>query len=106
MSRFADWGPLLADTVILETYAGMDAYGTASYGDGVTWTARIEGGPKAIRTAGGDDVISMVRVFVGIPLTANDRLTLPSSFAPTQPALLRVDLVRDATGFHHAVAYA
>lgn len=103
---FADWGPLIADTVTLEAYLTGDAYGTSRYADSVTLPARIEGGPKAIRTAAGVDVISMVRVFLGVPLTANDRLTLPSGFAPTQPALLRVDLVRDATGFHHAVAYA
>lgn len=106
----ADWLDMCADTVTVEPFTSYstDGYNTPVYGAALTLRARVEQGPKQIIDAEGRMVVSTVRAYLGSTglFTVKDRLTLPAGFAPTQPALLKCEPVRDETGLHHTVLYS
>lgn len=101
MSLLDELRALYVHTVSLEPFAGLDDYGTATYGEAVEYSARIQQRAKRVRTAEGEEVTSMTQVFLAPTppmLTTRDRITLPTPFTPTQPPILSIQQSADEDG--------
>jgi hypothetical protein len=84
--------------VIIEPFVSQDAHGTLSYGPPVPILARVEQGPKMIRTMDGREAVSSARSTLADPTFLFDlrsRFTLPDG---TKSPILRVDRSPDELG--------
>lgn len=100
---------LMADTVSLAPYQGVDQYGQAQFGAAVTYNARVEGKNTDVITTNGEEQVSRVQVYLGVvPLTVTplDRLTLPGRFDPVSPPILSIEHCPDDRGVHHVTVFA
>lgn len=104
---------MLRHTVVVEPYAGQDAYGVKVYGAATSYAARVVGGRKIVKDATGKEVVSQTQVYVGtdVQIDSKSRVTLPSgnilSGNTSQPPLITVNYYPDASsdGLSHAVLY-
>jgi hypothetical protein len=104
---FASWQDMLPHTVTVEPFTSLDQYGTKTYGAAVTHRARVQGKTRMVRTMNGEEAVSHITVYLAAgTIGAQDRITLPSPFTPTQPDILDVQRVSDESGQHHSVVYA
>lgn len=102
-----EWSDMLPHTVTIEPFTGLDQRGDYSYGAGVSYRARVQGKATLVTNTQGEEIVSHVTVYLPFTsVSAQDRITLPSPFTPTQPSILTVQQVSDATGSHHTVLYA
>jgi len=108
MSLLDAVAPLCQQTVTVEPYASQDAYGAETYGSPVTYQARVVGKVRRITAASGEERVSTVTVYLvdSTGLTTRDRVTLPDGWTPSQPTILAVARVPDASGAEHEVLYA
>lgn len=99
---------MMAHTISLAPYTGQNAYGEASYGAAVNYTARVQGKMKMVRDFAGVERVSTVTCYVATTaaISPKDKLTLPGSFVPTSPPILAVERQADERGDHHIVIYA
>jgi len=73
--------------------------------------ARYEGGPRMVRSASGQEVVSSLLVLINGVLVSHDpavmRFTIPAVFTPltTEIQALRIDPVSDETGVISAEIY-
>lgn len=104
---FSDFSDLCPHSVTIEPFSGLDQYGAKTYGAGITYQARVQGKVRMVKTLTGEEKVSMVTVYLAAgTVGAQDRITLPSPFSPTQPDILDVQHVSDENGQHHTVVYA
>jgi hypothetical protein len=102
-----EWGDMLPHTVTIEPFTGLDQRGEYSYGAGVSYRGRVQGKATLVTNTQGEEMVSHVTIYIPYAsVTAQDRVTLPSPFSPTQPSIMTVQQVSDGTGQHHTVIYA
>lgn len=99
---------LMPHTVTVAPWVSQNAYGEASYGSAVSYTARIQGKMQMIRDATGVERVSTVTVYVATTASIGpkDKLTLPSGWTPASPSIIAIQRVSDESGDHHTVIYA
>ena len=100
MDDFADF---MIDTVTIEPLTARDDYGAAFYGAGVSYPCRIDGQTKQTVNVNGVErsVNAMIYISGNPIILPADRLTLPATFNPQQPPMLKVNMFSDETGPHH-----
>lgn len=105
MSAVSDWLDLMADTVTVEPYASQNKYGEETYGAAVSYRAKCVGKQQKVTDGQGQERVSTVTTYLGSnpTLTVRDRITLPSRFGVTQPAIIAIRFVSDENGAHHTV---
>jgi hypothetical protein len=104
---FSDWHDMLPHSVTVEPFVSLDQYGTKTYGAATTYRARVQGKTQIVQTMTGEEAVSHITVYLAAgTIGAQDRLTLPAPFTPTQPNILNVQLVSDESGQHHSAVYA
>ena len=102
--NFTDFLDMCPHTVTVEPFSSLDQYGAKTYGTAVTHRARVQGKTQMVRTLTGEETVSTVTVYLAASTVGvKDRITLPSPFTPTQPAILNVQRVSDESGQHHIV---
>lgn len=104
---FSDFLDMCPHTVTVEPFVSFDQYSAKTYGSAVTYRARVQGKTQMVMTLSGEEAVSTVTVYLAAgTIGAQDRITLPSPFAPTQPNILSVQRVSDESGQHHIAVYA
>lgn len=104
---------MMRQSIIVEPYAGQDAYGVKVFGSATTYVARVVGGRKLVRDASGKEVVSMCQVWIASDsqIDIKSRVTLPSGSITTgntsQPPIITANYYPDATtdGLSHSVIY-
>lgn len=76
-------GHLLNDSIQLEVYNGMNAFGEESYDDPVTYPAYIYQNPKKVMGRNGEDIISNSFIVVEVAVGNEDRIILPDGSSST-----------------------
>ena len=87
---------LFPHTVTVAPFNGQNAYGEATYGDAVTYPAKVERGTDLTRMGAGDRaLVPQYKVFIAEPVQVDvrDQMTLDATFGS-----------RDATGTFEAPA--
>lgn len=102
---FSEFLDLCPHRVTIEPFASLDPYGTTTYGTAVTYQARVQGKSQMVTSQSGEEVVSLVQVYLNGTVTPQDRITLPAPFSPTQPSILAVQRVSDEYGQHHQVVF-
>lgn len=102
------WAHMMPHQISIEPYTGVDAWGAYTYGAAQTYRARVQGRTRVVTNVRGEEVVSKITVYVAATggITAQDRLTLPSPWSPTQPPILDVQYVSNDVGHHHMVILA
>lgn len=79
----------LQATVTHKAFASVDGYGKITYATGVARTAIVERRQKYVRTATGEEKLSLARILFLTPVSVDerDRFTLPDS---TEMPILRI----------------
>ena len=104
---FGEWNDMLPHTVTVEPFAGVDTYGSYTYGSAVTYKARVQGKNQLIMNQTGEEAVSHVTIYLAASsINPKDRITLPAPFSPTVPSILDVQYVSDESGAHHTVVLA
>jgi len=100
MDDFADF---MTDTVTIEPLVSRDSYGLASYGPAVSYACRIDGTAKQTVNVNGAErsITAMLYIPDNPIILPEDRLTMPATFTPQQPPILRVSPFTDESGPHH-----
>lgn len=100
MDEYLDF---MTDTITIEPLASRDDYGAPTYGPGIDYPCRIDGATKQrVSIEGVERSINAMIYILGNPIIGpTDRLTLPSTFVPQQPPILRVNPFTDESGPHH-----
>ena len=77
----------LQATVTHKAFSSVDGYGKPTYGTGVSRTAIVERRQKYVRTALGEEKLSLARLLFLVPVTVDERdeFTLPDG--STMPIL-------------------
>lgn len=98
--------------VIVEPYAGQDAYGVKVFSAGSTYKARVVGQRKIVKDATGKEVVSNVTVYVAtdVVIDVRSRVTLPSGTftgQSSQPPILSTGYFTAETsdGLSHSTLY-
>lgn len=90
------FAPLMRQRVTIESNAGYDEYGVASYSTGVVYNAAVIGDMKMVRDKHGQDVPSKQTIYLmsNAPIRPEDRITLSTgdvgsteSFAVNPPII-------------------
>jgi len=99
---------MMPHTLTVAPWTGHNAYGEATYGTAVSYTARVQGKMQMVRDAAGVERVSTVTCYVATTASIGpkDKLTLPSGWVPVSPPILSVQRVSDEGGDHHTVIYA
>lgn len=100
MDEFSDF---MLDTIMVEPLLLTDSYGTPTFGAAVSYPCRISGRQRQVVDLLGRERISTATIdLMGTPpINPTDRVTLPSTFAPSQPPILSVAVYSDQNGPHH-----
>ena len=79
----------LQATVTHKAFSAVDGYGKITYATGVARTAIVERRQKYVRTATGEEKLSLARILFLTPVSVDerDRFTLPDS---TEMPILRI----------------
>jgi hypothetical protein len=99
------------DSVVIEEFLGVDAYGAVSLGTGTTYAARIVGTHKTVQNNQGHDVVTSVKVILAADVEVDLRSRVTLSRVPTgcltQPQIRSVEYYPDAVsgGLSHATLY-
>ena len=96
-------GHLLNDSVSIESYEGMNAYGEESYSAAVTYPAYTEHKPKKVMANNGEDVISNSLIIVEVEVGSEDRITLSDGRSGT--VLLSWPIKGTTGNFLHSEVY-
>jgi len=97
---FLEW---FNQTVTIEPFTGVNAYGEPQYGTAVQYSAFVQQKPKLVRAATGQEVVSTAQVYLDgmVSVGVQDRITL---LGGSQPVILSVEALPDETGaVHHRV---
>lgn len=98
----SDFLDLMNNTVQVEPQTGYDGYANRQYGTAVEYRARVSYGRRtAPSPGGGEQLVASGTVWLAgsVPVTPEDRLTLPTG---QQPEILSVERPTDETGeVHH-----
>ena len=99
---------MMVHTVTLAPYISQNAYGEATWGTPVSYTARVQGKMRMVRDSLGVERVSTVTCYLATTaaISPKDKLTLPSGFLPASPPILAVERQADEHGDHHIVIYA
>ena len=99
-----DWVHLMPHELLVELPDGtFDETGQANYKAGITYKAYVEDAIEKVRDVSGTDRVSSRFIIVAtiIAIDPLARITLPSTKPPTQPSIIKSDLVDGPTGPHH-----
>lgn len=93
---------LMPYTVTIEPWVSYDAWGAATYGTAVSYTARIEHRRGQVLNLSGEMVTSTLRVFLATETDIDpaSRLTLPTGWTPSQPKILQTARLTDENGLY------
>lgn len=111
MSFMDDLAELFDSTVIAQPGVVDGAGDWLASGGNATYPARYEGGPRMVRNAAGQEVVSSLLILINGVLVSHDasimRFTIPSTFAPHTDTIqaIRIDPVSDETGVISAEIY-
>src|SRR5262245_32254144 len=96
----AEFADLMHDTVTIRPYTGLDAYGTKTLGDPVTYQARVVGRTRVVTSTQGDEKISTVTTLLlnSAGINPLSEITLPPGFDPQTPPIIAVLRDRDDLG--------
>jgi hypothetical protein len=85
------------ETITQVPYVSNDPYGQSVYGSPVTHRARIDYMSHLVQDVQGTERISSTQIYIAtvLPFDVRDQITLPDG---SQPGLIRVDRLADATG--------
>jgi hypothetical protein len=90
-------------SVVIETYAGDDAYGAQTFSSaGTTYRCRIVNKNEVLQTAQGNEIVSGIQVILteDVQIDPKSRVTLPASAifsgGSSQPQIKWVQYVPDA----------
>lgn len=101
------WSDMMPHTLSVEPFTSIDAYGAATYGAAVQYTARIRPTNRSVTTATGEERVTVAIIYVaGASIGPQDRITLPAPASPVSPDIFDVTYVSDESGHHHTVIYA
>lgn len=107
----SDLAPLFDSTITAQP-GFVDGAGTwFASGANQVLPARYEGGPRMVRTAAGQEVVSSFLVLINGVLVSHDpaimRFTIPAAYNPLTDEIqaLRIDPVSDETGIISAEIY-
>lgn len=103
----AELAELCDQDVTIEPYSSQNENGEASYGAAVSYKAQIAGQNKLVRDAGGQQVLSSLKLILSeyVNVGPKDRVTLPSTYANTQPPIMYVEKFRADEGNHHTTVH-
>lgn len=117
MSFEAEFLEFMPYQVTVEPFVGLDRDNASTFGDAVTFQARIVGKVISLRRSEREDATPVFDVYLGgivnddgsispvgnILLTTNDRLTLPSGqgWVDETPIIFAVARATDEQGHHH-----
>lgn len=95
-----DFADLMTEQVVIRPYTGRDGYGQPTYGDPITYQARVVGRMRRLTTFTGEDKVSTTTVLLlnSTGIDPRSLLTLPEGFVPASPPILAVLRDRDDTG--------
>lgn len=99
-----EWADFMPEIVTIEPWSGYTGGGSQqTYSAGSNFSCRIEMKNHLVVDRQGKTVTARGRVFLlsSAPIDVKDRITLPSSFVPTQPPLIDVIINDDELGNHH-----
>lgn len=102
---------LMQDSITIEPYTGQSVNTEETYGSSVSYTCRVVGRRKMVRTATGEEAVSQVTVWLDrvADINPRSRITLPSRFTPQQPPILAIESFPDEQGTSgtgaHSVIY-
>ena len=99
---------LCREQITVEPFSSQDAYGNAAYKTPVTYRARVQQRARQITLASGAIVASQTQVYLVDPdvvIGIQDRITLPATYAPTQPPILAVRRSPDAVGARYVTVF-
>lgn len=112
MSFMDDLAELFDSTVIAQAGVVDGAGDWLASGGNATYPARYEGGPRMVRNAAGQEVVSSLLILINGVLVSHDasimRFTIPANpFSPHTQNIqaLRIDPVSDETGVISAEIY-
>jgi hypothetical protein len=93
----------LNDTVTVENMLSRDSYGVPLYGPPVSYACRIDGATRqSVSVNGVERTVNAVIFIPGNPtILPADRITLPATFDPVQPPILKINPYQDESGPHH-----
>lgn len=101
------WADMMPHTISVEPFSSIDAYGAATYGAAVQYSARIQPTNRSVTTLAGEERVTVATIYVaGTGIGPQDRITLPSPSSPVAPDIFDVTYVADESGHHHTVIYA
>lgn len=99
-------------TIVVEPYAGQDAYGVRVFGSATSYAARVVGQRKIVKDATGKEVVSTITCYIATDVIVDprSRVTLPSGTftgQSSQPPILSTGYLTDATsdGLTHSTVY-
>lgn len=101
---FAD---LMHDQVVICPYLGQDGYGQPTYGDPVTYPARVTGRLQRIATFQGEEKVSTTEILLlnSPGIDPRSQITLPAGFLPQQPPILATLRQKDDLGELTEIVY-
>lgn len=101
------WKLLFPQSITLETYTGIDGYGSPGFASSVSISGLVVQQVKKITDAQGQEKVSMTQVYMATTtaIGIRDRITLPTAFTPSAPRILRVERQSDKDGIHHCIIF-
>jgi len=90
-------------TVTIEPFTGVNAYGEPQYGAAADYQAYVQYKTKLVRNAAGQETVSTAQVYLdgSVNVGIQDRIALPDG---SQPVILSIEALPDETGStHHKV---
>lgn len=84
MSNISDWSDLMTQDVTVAPFVSRDAYGTPTYGSGVSYKARVNYEQHLVRTADGEQTVARGTAWLArtTAVGSQDKVTLPDASTP------------------------
>ena len=98
---------LLRSSVSIAPWSSQDFSGVPTYGDAVTYAARVVGRVRIVRALNGDEVVSTKTIYLAenVNVGTKDQITLSTNETPQSPPIIAVGRYPDSQGEAHTVIY-
>lgn len=103
----SDFIDLMTQTIKVAPATGLDGFAKETFGADVSYSGRVSGKTRVIRTASGEVKDSTKTVWLATTdvISPDARVTLPAGEVPVSPPILAVGTFPDENGAHHTVLY-
>jgi hypothetical protein len=107
MSIIQYFSEFMRQSITVEPWTGaFDKYSAPIVGGPVSIAAYIEEKTRKIQDSTGQDRVSNTTLYVAIPMSINDRVTMPAGFkGPVNPPIISSSNWSDDQGFDHCEVY-